>query len=173
MSSAWKFSHFGKPPKLKKVSANFLKSAFTETEQLGVKKDRLQKRYALVLVAILVAGIWQRISCQSPELLIKTVTLIHLTQEKFKWTAPFTPTSSVAFYFVLMILLSLFLDFFFVVHFLRGKAKICLPLKLLLEILHSMPSPGARLRLNTLLGCRECTSNVNILCLDISIYRYM
>lgn len=57
MSSAWKFSHFGKPPKLKKVSANFLKSAFTETEQLGVKKDRLQKRYALVLVAILVAGI--------------------------------------------------------------------------------------------------------------------
>lgn len=62
---------------------------------------------------------------------------------------------------------------FFFVHFLRGKAKICLPLKLLLEILHSMPSPGARLRLNTLLGCGECTSNVNILCLDISIYRYM
>jgi len=53
VSSAWKFSHFGKSPKLKKVSASFLESAFTETEQVWVKKDRPQERYALVLVAIL------------------------------------------------------------------------------------------------------------------------
>lgn len=98
MSSAWKCSHFGKPPKLKKVSASFLKFAFTETEQLWVKKDRPQKRYTLVLVAILVDSIWQKNSYQSPERLVKTVSLIHLTQEKFKWTVPLPPTSSVAFF---------------------------------------------------------------------------